>query len=111
VKPDTTSLNDRDMKETIKEFVTGFEGLTKDLNIELSDKAKGNYSSNKMRFIIGEYITKFVIDKIKLGNIDNFLKDASSELTKKYKDSGLSHTNLNYIRKFYKKYRNQPDLA
>lgn len=99
------------MKEIIREFVKGFKGLTKDSNIDLSDKAEGNYSSNKMRFIIGEYISKFVIDKIKLGNIDSFLKDASSELTKTYKDSGLSHTNLNYIRKFYKKYRNQPDLA
>ena len=98
------------MKEIIKEFVKGFKGLTEDSNIELSDKTEGNYSSNKMRFNMGEYITNFVIDKIKLGNIDKFLKDASSELTKNYKDSGLSHTNLNYIRKFYKKYRNQPDL-
>jgi predicted ATPase len=99
------------MKEIIKEFVEGFKGLTKDLGIELSDKTNGNYSSNKMRFEIGEYITKFVIDKIKLGDIDNFLKDASNKLTKTNKDSGLSHTNLNYFRKFYKKYRNQPDLA
>lgn len=111
MKPDKISLIDRNMKEIIKEFVKGFKGLTKDSNIELSDKTEGNYSSNKMRFIIGEYITKFVIDKIKIGNIDSFLKDASSELTQTYKDSGLSHTNLNYIRKFYKKYRNQPDLA
>jgi len=110
VKQDKFELNDRDMKEIIKEFVKGFKGLTEDSNIELSDKTEGNYSSNKMRFIMGEYITKFVIDKIKLGNIDAFLKDASSELNKTYKDSGLSHTNLNYIRKFYKKYRNQPDL-
>ena len=110
-KPDTISLNDKDMIEIIKEFLSGFKGLTKDSSIELSDKTNGNYSSNKKRFIIGGYITKFVIDRIKLGNIDNFLKDVSSELTKTYKDSGLSHTNLNYIRKFYKKYRNQPDLS
>jgi len=75
VKPDKFKLNDRDMKEIIKEFVNGFKGLTKDLNIELSHKTEGNYSSNKKRFIMGEYITKFVIDKIKLGNIDNFLKN------------------------------------
>ncbi len=111
MKPDKVELNDRDMKEIIKEFVNGFKDLTEDSNIELSDKTDGNYSSNKLRFAIGEYITRFVIDSIKLGNIDSFLKDASSELTKSYKDSGLSHTNLNYIRKFYKKYRNQPDLA
>ena len=99
------------MKEIIKEFVNGFKGLTKGSNIELSNKADGNYTSNKMRFVIGEYITRFVIDNIALGNIDNFLKDVSSELTKISRDSGLSHTNLNYFRKFYKKYRNQPDLA
>jgi predicted ATPase len=99
------------MKEIIKEFVDGFKGLTKDPDIELSDKTFGNHSSNMMRFKIGEYITKFVIDKIKLGDIDSFLKDASNILTKTYQDSGLSHTNLNYFRKFYKKYRNQPDLA
>jgi hypothetical protein len=60
------------MKEIIKEFVDGFKGLTKDPDIELSDKTFGNHSSNMMRFKIGEYITKFVIDKIKLGDIDSF---------------------------------------
>lgn len=111
MKPDKICLNHRNMKETIKEFVKGIKGLAKGSSNELSDKTNGHYPSNRMRFKIGEYITKFVIDKVKLGNIDSFLKDASSELTKTYKDSGLSHTNLNYIRKFYKKYRNQPDLA
>jgi len=38
-----------------------------------------------------------------LGNIDNFLKDASGELTKTYKDSGLRDTNLNYFRKLLMK--------
>lgn len=111
MKPDAISLNDRDMDELIKEFVKGFKGLTKDSSIELSDKASGNYASNKMRFTIGEYLSKFVTDRIKPGQIDAFIKEVSSELAKTYKDSGLSHTNLNYIRKFHKEYRNQPDLA
>jgi len=98
------------MQEIIKEFVKGFKELIEVSNIDLSDKAESNYSSNKLRFIMGEYITKFIIDNVALGEIDNFLKGASNELTKISKYSGLSHTSFNYIRKFYKQYRNQPEL-
>jgi len=109
VKPDKDDLKNIDMNETIKEFIKGLNNLIEDSDTDLSNKAESNYSSNKLRFILGEYITKFIIDNVSLGEIDNFLKEVSSELTKNSKHSGLSHTNLNYIRKFYKKYRNQAD--
>ena len=109
MKPDKDDLKNIDMNETIKEFIKGLNNRIEDSDTDLSNKAESNYSSNKLRFILGAYITKFIIDNVSLGEIDNFLKEVSSELTKNSKHSGLSHTNLNYIRKFYKKYRNQPD--
>ena len=98
------------MKDIIKKFIKGFQEIMDNSDKAFPKRFDDNVQANKLRFNLGKYISNFVNNNVERGTIEEFIKEASIELTNIYKDTGVNRTNLQHIRKFYKKYRNQPNI-